>query len=56
MPYLLDTEQKYGISFDEEYRRGFLKKFYRYHTDRASMSEDAVVEIETAARFFGLLD
>ena len=56
MPHILEREQKFGIHFDEEYRRGFLKKFYKYQTDKASRSEDAIEEIETAARFFGLLD
>lgn len=44
------------ISFGRDYLEGLAKQVYRYETDRASLSEEAVIQVEAALRFFGLLD
>lgn len=42
------------ITFSDDYMKKFAKQLYKYQTDKASLSEDAIMQIETALRFFGV--
>lgn len=42
------------ITFSDDYIKKFAKQLYKYQTDKSSLSEDAIMQIEAALRFFGM--
>lgn len=42
------------ITFSDDYIKKFAKKLYKYQTDKSSLSEDTIMQIEAALRFFGM--